>query len=142
MYFNAFVHLFFFLSVKMTLIPILTITTLANAIYGYPSDGQFIGLGYNILFGNPDGGDLAHVGIDPGIKSTRHILTTTNETDGFVVTDGKTSCDPHNTTTVFYGGKSYQLYLLGDMVTSGHNLMKLKFFVFVLFCFCFCFCFF
>ena len=76
------------------------------------------------MYGNPDGGDLSHRGVDPGIKSTRHIIKVTPSTaPRLIVSDGKTSCVPSNTTSIFYGGKSYQDYLMADIVTLGKLLI-------------------
>ena len=47
--------------------------------YGYPKTAKglnFIGVGYDILRGNPDG-DLSKGGIDPELKITRKILKLT-----------------------------------------------------------------
>ncbi|XP_052089245.1 uncharacterized protein LOC127725986, partial [Mytilus californianus] len=85
-----------------------------------PDGSRFIGLGYNILLGNPDGGDLSLTGVDPGLKSTRHVLQfTSNTAMKLFDSDNKTYCTTHNSTSVFFGGKSYQAYLLGDVVTFG-----------------------
>lgn len=86
------------------------------------ADGsRFIGLGYNILLGNPDGGDLSLTGVDPGLKSTRHVLKLTSNSAGKLIdTDNKAYCTTHNSTAVFFGGKSYQNYLLGEFVTFGN----------------------
>lgn len=105
-------------------IPLLALVSILSTDNVECVDGtRFIGLGYNILLGNPDGGDLAHTGVDVGIKTTRHILQLTGDalTD-LIVTDGQTNCIQHNTTSIFYGPKSYQEYLLGDIVTSGKLL--------------------
>ena len=40
---------------------------------------NFIGVGYNIIDGNPEGGDIYLGGVDPGLLVTRPILKLTYE---------------------------------------------------------------
>lgn len=105
----------------LTLLLVLVFVVTVNHVECSVSDSHFIGLGYNILLGNPDGGDLSQVGVDPGIKTTRHILRITPDTASkLIVNDGGRTCvTPNNATSIFYGAKSYQKYLLGDIVTFG-----------------------
>jgi hypothetical protein len=35
---------------------------------------NYLGVGYNLLTGNPDGGDGTKGGVDPGLLVTRHII--------------------------------------------------------------------
>ncbi|VDI52571.1 Hypothetical predicted protein, partial [Mytilus galloprovincialis] len=102
----------------LVLLTILTLYDVGSAQYG---DGtRFIGLGYNILIGNPDGGDHSQTGIDIGIKSTRHIFKLTpDKASQLIEMDGRTHCTTHTSKSVFYDAKSYQKYLLGDFVTFG-----------------------
>lgn len=104
----------------ITLAILTTLTSYATSSNQYGNGTRFIGLGYNILIGNPDGGDHSQSGIDPGIKTTRHILKLTPDTASqLIVLDGRSHCTPHGSSSVFYNAKSYQKYLLGDFVTFG-----------------------
>jgi len=90
---------------------------------------RFLGVGYNILKGNPEGGKLSHGGVDPGLLSTRKILKLTWDTKKTSV-DGKfrvpdevlfvhrSSCVEFTTNEVFSGAKSYQDKLKIDVKAS------------------------
>lgn len=116
----------------LTRLLIIGIAVAVNNVECSVSDNHFIGLGYNILLGNPDGGDLSEVGVDPGIKTTRHILRISPDTTSkLIVNDGGRACvTPNNATSIFYGAKSYQKYLLGDIVTFGEGDSSIKPFAF------------
>jgi len=91
---------------------------------------RFLGVGYNILKGNPDGGKLSNGGVDPGLLSTRKIFKLTWNTKKTSV-DGKfrvpdqvvfvhrSSCIEKTTNEVFSGVKSYQDKLKEDVKVSG-----------------------
>lgn len=90
---------------------------------------KFIGVGYNILKGNPDGGQLSLGGVDPGLLSTRKIFKLTWDTnktsvDGLyrvpdeVVFVHRSSCVNTTTNEVFSGAKSYQDKLKVDVKAS------------------------
>ncbi|VDI49238.1 Hypothetical predicted protein [Mytilus galloprovincialis] len=106
---------------KQTIIySLITLCILQRCVLCLADGSRFIGLGYNILLGNPDGGDLSLTGVDPGLKSTRHVLKLTSNSAGKLIdSDNKAYCTTHNSAAVFFGGKSYQNYLLGDIVTFG-----------------------
>lgn len=91
---------------------------------------RFLGVGYNILKGNPDGGKLSLGGVDPGLLSTRKIFKLTwdkNKTsvDGLyrvpdqVVFVHRSSCAETTSNEVFSGAKSYQNKLKVDVEASG-----------------------
>ena len=92
---------------------------------------RFLGVGYNILKGNPDGGGkLLEGGVDPGLLSTRKIFKLTWDTnktsvDGLyrvpdqVVFVHRSSCVETTTNEVFSGAKSYQDKLKVDVEASG-----------------------
>ena len=42
---------------------------------------KYVGVSYDLLEGNPDGGDLERGGTDPGIKITMKVLEHTYEGD-------------------------------------------------------------
>lgn len=91
---------------------------------------RFLGVGYNILKGNPDGGKLSNGGVDPGLLLTRKIFKLTWNTKKTSV-DGKfrvpdqvvfvhrSSCGDRTTNEVFAGVKSYQDKLKEDVKVSG-----------------------
>nr|AJQ21523.1 MACPF domain-containing protein 8 [Mytilus galloprovincialis] len=114
----------------MEYIAVVLLTTLTARVAGsaqYGNGTRFIGLGYNILNGNPDGGDLSQSGIDIGIKTTRHILKLTPDTaKQLIAIDGRTHCTTHNSKSLFYDSKSYQKYLLGDFETFGPGDSSIK----------------
>ena len=91
---------------------------------------RFLGVGYNILKGNPDGGQLPLGGVDPGLLSLRKIFKLTWDTnktsvDGLyrvpdqVVFVHRSSCVETTTNEVFSGAKSYQDKLKVDVEASG-----------------------
>ncbi|XP_068753764.1 uncharacterized protein [Montipora capricornis] len=90
---------------------------------------RFLGVGYNILTGNPDGGQLSLGGVDPGLLSVRKIFKLTWDTnktsvDGLyrvpdqVVFVHRSSCVETTTNEVFSGAKSYQDKLKVDVAAS------------------------
>ena len=91
---------------------------------------RFLGVGYNILKGNPDGGQLSLGGVDPGLLSTRKIFEQTWDTNKTsndrlyrvpdqVVFVHHSSCVETTTNEVFSGAKSYQDKLKVDVETKG-----------------------
>lgn len=91
---------------------------------------RFLGVGYNILKGNPDGGKLSLGGVDPGLLSTRKIFKLTwdkkkTSVDGLyrvpdqVVFVHRSSCIETTSNEVFSGAKSYQDKLKVDVESSG-----------------------
>ena len=110
----------------------------------------FLGVGYNILKGNPDGGKLSHGGVDPGVLPTRKIFKLTwhsNKTsvDGkFRVPDQvvffhRSSCVETTTNEAFSGVKSYQDKLKQDVTASGElRSCMFKMDLILLFCGYFC----
>lgn len=97
---------------------------------------RFLGVGYNVLKGNPDGGNLSHGGVDPGLLFARKIFKLTWDTQKtsvngkFRVPDQvvfvhRSSCVENITNEVFSEVKSYQEKLKKDVEVSG----KLRSFV-------------
>jgi len=105
--------------------------TVTNATQNVATAGglRFLGVGYNILKGNPDG-HLSHGGVDPGLLATRKIFKLTWDTKKTSV-DGKfhvpdqvvfvhrSSCVETTAHEVFSGVKSYQDKLKVDVKASG-----------------------
>ena len=90
---------------------------------------RFLGVGYNILIGNPEG-HLSSGGVDPGLLSTRNIFKLTwdkkkTSVDGkFHVPDQvvfvhRSACFETTRNEVFSGVKSYQDKLKLDVTASG-----------------------
>ena len=95
-----------------------------------PKGLHFVGVGYNLLEGNPEGGDVTNGGVDPGLLFTRKIFKLTWNTNKksmdnrFSVPDQVTfaprsSCVTTNKKEVFSGSKSYQEKLNADVQVSG-----------------------
>ncbi|KAJ8024301.1 hypothetical protein HOLleu_37004 [Holothuria leucospilota] len=80
-----------------------------------PSAVRYIGVGYNLVQGNPEWGLLRNGGVDPGILPTRKILLLTYD-EGRVSADrrfevpdevdfsSRQSCVTEKSATVFSGG--------------------------------------
>ena len=94
-----------------------------------PKGLHCVGVGYNLLKGNPEG-DVTNGGVDPGLLITRKIFKltwNTNKTsvdNRFSVPDQVTfaprsSCVTTNKKEVFSGAKSYQEKLNADVQVSG-----------------------
>lgn len=101
-----------------------------------PTGVRFVGVGYNIVDGNPEGGEGNNGGVDPGLLSTRQILSLTyNEarsTNGFLVPDEVTfsprqSCVKESSHSTFFGTKSYQDSLSISVDVSGNFLKRFEF---------------
>ncbi len=91
---------------------------------------KFIGVGYNIIKGNPEGSELSHGGIDPGLHSTRQIFKLTWAAGKTTVDKiyrvpdqvnfvHRSSCVKTTTNEVISGAKSYQDKLKVDVEASG-----------------------
>lgn len=88
---------------------------------------NYVGIGYNLLKANPDGGQASRGGVDPGLLITRHILDLSNHNT--IQAERRHSCSTVKSTSMFYGGKSYQDKLstavnLGGGVTEGLDSAK------------------
>ncbi|XP_068700258.1 uncharacterized protein [Montipora capricornis] len=105
------------------------VVTHATKDVGTAKGLRFLGVGYNILRGNPDGSQLSHGGVDPGLLSTRKIFKLTWDTnktsvDGLyrvpdqVVFVHRSSCVKTTSNEVFSGVKSYQDKLKVDVEAS------------------------
>ena len=103
-----------------------------------PKGLHFVGVGYNLLEGNPEGGDLSNGGVDPGLLFTRKVFKLTWKTNKvsvdkkYVVPDQvsfapRESCVTTNKKEVFSGSKSYQEKLNVDVQASGKGERPLFF---------------
>ena len=106
------------------------VVTHATEDVGTAKGLRFLGVGYNILKGNPDGGKLSNGGVDPGLLSSRKIFKLTwdkkkTSVDRLyrvpdqVVFVHRSSCVETTTNEVFSGAKSYQDKLKVDVEASG-----------------------
>lgn len=95
-----------------------------------PKGLHFVGVGYNLLEGNPEGGDVSNGGVDPGLLFTRKIFKLTwkqqkvTVDNKFLIPDQvsfapRESCVTTNKKEVFSGSKSYQDKLNLDVDSSG-----------------------
>ena len=93
----------------------------------------FIGIGYDILRGNPEG-DFNRGGIDPGFKLSRNILKRTYTEGKQAIFEGETidipdqmsyhplsSCSSSQSISVFTGTQSYQNKLDVNVDISGKS---------------------
>ena len=100
-----------------------------------PKGLYFVGVGYNLLKGNPEGGDLSLGGVDPGLLLTRKIFQLTWKTKK-LSTDKKynvpdqvsfaprDSCVMENKTSAVFGCKSYQEELKVEVGAEGNVRTK------------------
>lgn len=105
-------------------------TVLAQFGGSTPKGLHFVGVGYNLLEGNPEGGDQSNGGVDPGILFTRKVFKLTWDTNKesvdkqYKVPDQvsfapRQSCVQTNQKEVFSGSKSYQEKLNVDASSNG-----------------------
>ncbi|CAC5392654.1 unnamed protein product [Mytilus coruscus] len=86
------------------------------------ADSKLLGLGYDLLKANPEGGRFSTSGLDPGVKPTRQILNIDDSNRNILIrVDNITFCNNHTTYEYFSDAKTKQEYLLRDYVTSALN---------------------
>ncbi|KAL8580424.1 hypothetical protein ACOMHN_054338 [Nucella lapillus] len=78
---------------------------------------QYVGIGYNLLTANPDGGLASRGGVDPGLLITRRVLDLSDSRS--IQRQVRHSCGASQTTSTFFGGKSYQDKLSGSVHFGG-----------------------
>ena len=90
----------------------------------------YLGVGYNILKGNPEGGEISIGGVDPGLLHTRNIFQLTWDEEKttsdrrFKVPDQvsfahHSSCVEACKNKMYSGTLSYQTKLMEDVKASG-----------------------
>ncbi|KAK7106197.1 uncharacterized protein [Littorina saxatilis] len=79
---------------------------------------NYVGIGYNLLTANPDGGNSARGGVDPGLLITRRILNLIDKPRA-IQSQLRHSCSDEQTTHTFYGAKSYRDKLAVDVKLEG-----------------------
>ena len=105
-----------------------------------PGGVTFLGVGYNILIGNPEGGDVNTGGVDPGLLTTRKIFKLTYDENNLsndlkyqvpdeVVFAPRDSCVNTKTQEVFFGTKSYQ-DKVGVDISESSEFLKWVFTIF------------
>ena len=95
-----------------------------------PSGVSFVGIGYNIVEGNPEGDDKKHGGIDHGLLVSRKIFSLTYKTNELtgdsryklpdqIAFSSRLSCveDKETKTSIVFGSKSSKLK--ADVEASG-----------------------
>ena len=93
---------------------------------------NFIGIGYDILEGNPDGGSLGNGGVDPGLKLNRHILQLTYKEEKrssdlrYIIPDqtvfaSSQSCVQQSDKSIYNGARSYQKKFRTEVTQSRKN---------------------
>ncbi|XP_052803159.1 uncharacterized protein LOC128233500 [Mya arenaria] len=93
-----------------------------------PEALHYVGVGYNMLKGNPDGDFWARGGDDPGLLSTRKVLSLSSDTDvpAEIVYEHHDQCRQAHEFAFFYDQQSYQNKLLERVQSSGTNNDALK----------------
>ena len=97
-----------------------------------PSGVSFVGIGYNIVEGNPEGDDKKHGGIDHGLLVSRKIFSLTYKTNELtgdsryklpdqIAFSSRLSCveDKETKASIVFGSKSHQSKLKANVEASG-----------------------
>lgn len=85
-----------------------------------PPAALFVGMGYNLLKGNPDGDSHINAGKDPGLLMTRQILKLDPPDSPRELSYHEYPlCFQAQYKEIFYGTKSYQDRLLHDLIDTG-----------------------
>ena len=113
---------------------ILGVAVITHATQDPPKGVHFVGIGYNLLKANPEGGALSRGGVDPGLLITRKIFKLTYEKNKkssdleYLVPDqvsfaprSSSNCQENTKTEVVTGTKSYQDELKVDVEASGRS---------------------
>ncbi|XP_065931307.1 uncharacterized protein [Magallana gigas] len=117
----------------LKLLPGLFLATWLGIARSQQEDLHYIGVGYNMLTGNPDGSLVTNGGVDPGLLYTRKILEVTGHDSPMrVQIEHRHSCAQQNTTSMYFGTKSYQDKLKMNFKSSGGGNFGLASFSFTL----------
>ena len=92
---------------------------------------NFIGIGYNLIDGNPEGGDMSDGGVDPGFLTTRRVFGLTYDDEHLtsdlqyqvpdqVVFTPRSSCVRTSEQETVYGTESYTKKISVDVSMSGN----------------------
>lgn len=87
-----------------------------------PEALHYIGVGYNMIRGNPDGNFWAAGGDDPGLLSTRKVLklSSNDAVPAEIVYEHHDQCRSAHEFAFFSDSKSYQNKLLERVKSSGN----------------------
>lgn len=83
---------------------------------GVASSG-YVGIGYNLLTANPEGGEQSQGGADPGLLLTRQVLDVSDPRA--VQQQHRHNCVIQRTVSMFYGARTYQQKLQADVNVGG-----------------------
>ena len=113
---------------------ILGVAVITQATHAPPKGIHFVGIGYNLLKANPEGGGLSRGGVDTGLLITRKIFKLTYEKNKkstdlvYLVPDqvsfaprSSSNCLEKGQTEVVTGTKSYQDELKVDVKADGKS---------------------
>lgn len=109
---------------------ILGLAVVTHASQPAPQGLHFVGVGYNLLTGNPEGDDSLNGGVDPGLLTTKKIFKLTYDTNKlsvdlkYKVPDQvsfapRLKCVYTTKKEVISGSRSYQQKLGADVKASG-----------------------
>ncbi|XP_063423228.1 uncharacterized protein LOC134707430 [Mytilus trossulus] len=99
----------------------------------HPQVIHFIGAGYDLIQGNPDGESWTSLGDDPGLKLTQKIMTVSpGNTPVQVEIEHRDACQSSHSYNLIYNAKQYQDRLLGSITTSGPTDAALRPYAFTL----------
>ena len=110
----------------------LGVAVITQASLQPPRSLGYVGVGYNLLEANPEGGDLSTGGIDPGLRPNRKYFNLTYQnnkisTDLKYLIPDQLSYEPHTScltlesNEVVTGTKSYQNELKVDVKAEGKD---------------------
>ena len=102
-----------------------------------PSGISFVGSGYNLIKGNPDGEEINNGGVDPGLHPEKRILEFTfkkklKTDDGkYAIPDQisyskRSGCAGRDKTTIVTGTKAYQDNLKVSVTADGNLNITVK----------------
>ena len=108
---------------------ILAVAVVTHSQRNSPKGLHFLGVGYNLLKGNPEGAEISKGGVDPGLFVTRKIFQLTWRSNKLSVDNTyrvpdqvsfapRASCLTTNKKEVIPGPKSYQAKLNDEVKVS------------------------
>ncbi|XP_050416954.2 uncharacterized protein LOC126830600 [Patella vulgata] len=106
----------------MQVLELTLLVLVGHLVHGYSPGIDFVGIGYNLLKANPEGGVGGAGGVDPGLNGVRKILQLSSGTvPKEVAYKPRHSCLQQKSTHVYYGSKSYQSRLGVGVTASGQG---------------------
>ncbi|XP_053403184.1 uncharacterized protein LOC128558289 [Mercenaria mercenaria] len=106
-----------------------TLLILCQGVSSYFPGTDVIGAGYDIIHGNPEGGDASSGNLDPGIKVTKHIFQITTRVDGSykeLSISNRSFCSSSTRSNLVYSAASYRndLFAEIDYTPLSSNTLK------------------